>query len=98
MNDLQYSTARQDAIKFLEKVMEFRENNFVNITQYFNDLGFARSLRLNNFLREINLVSLVETFIGLTPSLKSQIIRISNEDINKLLKDVKDGKYDSLFN
>jgi hypothetical protein len=90
-----YSSAKNDAIDFISKIMEF--NKDINkLEEYFNSLGNYRCQNLNPFFDKLGILKLKFDSMG------NLIIQIRNirtfanqDDINSCIEDIKKGKYDA---
>ncbi|MCK4820003.1 DUF4062 domain-containing protein [bacterium] len=90
------SRAKQDAIEFIAKIPQF-QNNPNKISEYFEEIGNYRSLKLNDFLKETELLSLLKHSGGFTISIQSTLNNMSSDDLQLFHDDVVNGEYDYLL-
>jgi hypothetical protein len=88
------SRSKEDALDFISKIPLFQENIDL-IDKYFCNIGNYRSWQLNPFLERIEILKLLEISNGgFSIQLNARMDGLTQSDIDYIIQDIKDGKYD----
>jgi nucleoside 2-deoxyribosyltransferase len=91
------SRSKEDAVDFISRIPLFQENIDL-LDKYFCDIGTYRSWQLNPFLERIKILKLLENSNGtFRIQMKPRMDGLKQSDIDSILKDINDGKFDRIF-